>query len=105
MSDEKVRLSGESDRSRMEKDEMVLPTVNPTVAAQQEKKKLHPAFYIAAWIGLSGSVILYNKWVLARKQFSMFKQIHPGLTLVLTSSQHFVRIHNPVACLPCSNCA
>ncbi|KAF7553034.1 hypothetical protein G7Z17_g3909 [Cylindrodendrum hubeiense] len=30
---------------------------------------LHPAFYIALWIFLSSSVILFNKWVLATAKF------------------------------------
>jgi len=47
MSEEKVRVSGEQERS--EKSEPVLPTVNPAVAAAQEPKKsqIHPAVYIA----------------------------------------------------------
>ncbi|KAJ5101921.1 hypothetical protein NUU61_004143 [Penicillium alfredii] len=31
---------------------------------------LHPAFYIALWIALSSSVILFNKWVLASAKFN-----------------------------------
>ncbi|KAJ5811946.1 hypothetical protein N7474_008247 [Penicillium riverlandense] len=31
---------------------------------------LHPAFYIALWIALSSSVILFNKWVLASANFN-----------------------------------
>lgn len=30
---------------------------------------LHPAFYIALWICMSSSVILFNKWVLAAAHF------------------------------------
>ncbi|KAF7718504.1 Uncharacterized protein PECM_001815 [Penicillium ucsense] len=31
---------------------------------------LHPAFYIALWIALSSSVILFNKWVLSSAKFN-----------------------------------
>ncbi|KAJ5952509.1 uncharacterized protein N7479_010922 [Penicillium vulpinum] len=31
---------------------------------------LHPGFYIALWIALSSSVILFNKWVLASAKFN-----------------------------------
>ncbi|CEJ58756.1 Putative DMT family organic anion transporter [Penicillium brasilianum] len=31
---------------------------------------LHPAFYIALWIALSSSVILFNKWVLSTAKFN-----------------------------------
>ncbi|KAJ6119980.1 sugar phosphate/phosphate translocator [Penicillium sp. IBT 18751x] len=31
---------------------------------------IHPAFYIALWIALSSSVILFNKWVLASAKFN-----------------------------------
>ncbi|KAH6884594.1 triose-phosphate transporter family-domain-containing protein [Thelonectria olida] len=33
------------------------------------ERGLHPAFYIALWITLSSSVILFNKWVLATAKF------------------------------------
>ncbi|KAI1420814.1 triose-phosphate transporter family-domain-containing protein [Xylaria sp. FL1777] len=33
---------------------------------------IHPAFYIALWIGLSSSVILFNKWVLFSAKFALF---------------------------------
>ncbi|KAI0395874.1 triose-phosphate transporter family-domain-containing protein [Xylariaceae sp. FL0594] len=32
-------------------------------------RSIHPAFYIALWIGLSSSVILFNKWVLFTAKF------------------------------------
>ncbi|KAI0970696.1 triose-phosphate transporter family-domain-containing protein [Xylaria arbuscula] len=32
-------------------------------------RSIHPAFYIALWIGLSSSVILFNKWVLFSAKF------------------------------------
>lgn len=30
---------------------------------------LHPAFYIALWITLSSSVIIFNKWILTTAKF------------------------------------
>ncbi|KAI0125146.1 triose-phosphate transporter family-domain-containing protein [Xylariales sp. AK1849] len=33
---------------------------------------VHPALYIALWIALSSSVILFNKWVLASAKFALF---------------------------------
>ncbi|KAK7914005.1 hypothetical protein PG985_011708 [Apiospora marii] len=44
-----------------------------TAAVPAEKKDgagLHPALYIALWIALSSSVILFNKWVLATAKFN-----------------------------------
>ncbi|CAL5873599.1 uncharacterized protein PFLUO_LOCUS7880 [Penicillium psychrofluorescens] len=45
-----------------------------TPAAQATPKPadggLHPAFYIALWIALSSSVILFNKWVLHSAKFN-----------------------------------
>ncbi|USW55917.1 Putative sugar phosphate transporter domain-containing protein [Septoria linicola] len=57
---EKERQSGEQERP-----EDVLPTVNPDAEkSQPPKASLHPAFYIATWISLSSSVIIFNKWIL-----------------------------------------
>lgn len=30
---------------------------------------LHPAFYIALWITLSSSIIIFNKWILTTAKF------------------------------------
>ncbi|KAK7413978.1 hypothetical protein QQX98_007161 [Neonectria punicea] len=38
-------------------------------APAKQGGSLHPAFYIALWIFLSSSVILFNKWVLASAKF------------------------------------
>jgi hypothetical protein len=68
--EKKARLSGEQ----------VPPTLNtasasvlPTTEKPQPppKSSLHPAYYIVAWIGFSGGVILFNKWVLDTLKFSM----------------------------------
>lgn len=59
---EKERQSGEQPRDTQEP---VLPTVNPeTKQPEPAKPSLHPAFYIATWISLSSSVIIFNKWIL-----------------------------------------
>ncbi|KAF1356133.1 triose-phosphate transporter family-domain-containing protein [Delphinella strobiligena] len=65
---EKERTSGEMERS--EAGEPVLPTVNPAVQVPEPQKQgLHPAVYIAVWITLSSSVILFNKWILDTAKF------------------------------------
>lgn len=57
---EKERQSGEQERPAE-----VLPTVNPDAEkSQPPKASLHPAVYIATWISLSSSVIIFNKWIL-----------------------------------------
>jgi hypothetical protein len=57
---EKERQSGEQERAAE-----VLPTVNPEAEKSAPAKAgLHPAFYIATWISLSSSVIIFNKWIL-----------------------------------------
>jgi len=61
--EEKSRASGDSPRD-------VLPTVNPEAAkAEPPKSAIHPAFYVSIWIGMSSSVILFNKWILSAKGF------------------------------------
>ncbi|KAF2455294.1 triose-phosphate transporter family-domain-containing protein [Lineolata rhizophorae] len=69
-SDEKARNSGEQPRAEAPQAPM-LPTTNPPPekAAEPSKPALHPAFYIAAWIGLSSSVIIFNKWILDTAKF------------------------------------
>ncbi|KAF2670916.1 DMT family organic anion transporter [Microthyrium microscopicum] len=67
MSEEKVRVSGEQDRSS-ESTSQTLP-VPATAAAPPAKPTLPAAVYIAVWIGLSSSVIIFNKWILHTKDF------------------------------------
>ena len=65
---EKERQSGEQERQGPS--EPVLPTVNPATEKQEPPKaSLHPAFYIATWISLSSSVIIFNKWILDTAKF------------------------------------
>lgn len=65
---EKERVSGEQERPAA--NEPVLPTVNPaSEKPEPPKSDLHPAVYIAVWISLSSSVILFNKWILDSKKF------------------------------------
>ncbi|KAK4455498.1 triose-phosphate transporter family-domain-containing protein [Podospora aff. communis PSN243] len=67
MGEEKDRASGESPR---EATGAILPTVNPEVEKSQPAGPvIHPAVYVAAWIGLSSSVILFNKWILSTLEF------------------------------------
>ncbi|KAK3706167.1 hypothetical protein LTR37_012868 [Vermiconidia calcicola] len=47
-----------------------LPTVKPdAVKSEPPKNGLHPAVYIATWITLSSSTILFNKWILSTAKF------------------------------------
>lgn len=65
--DEKVRTSGELSRPD---NSPVLPTVNPAAEKSElPKASLHPAVYVIAWISLSSSVILFNKWILSTLGF------------------------------------
>ncbi|KAK6066231.1 triose-phosphate transporter [Seiridium cupressi] len=65
-SEEKTRVSGEVARP----EGTILPTVNPEAQkSEPPKAALHPAFYVATWIGLSSSVILFNKWILDTMEF------------------------------------
>ncbi|KAH8665416.1 triose-phosphate transporter family-domain-containing protein [Ilyonectria robusta] len=54
------RSSGDADR-RLESGTAAAPS--------KSDGRLHPAFFIALWIFLSSSVILFNKWVLATAKF------------------------------------
>ncbi|GAB7344444.1 hypothetical protein MBLNU457_2288t1 [Dothideomycetes sp. NU457] len=67
---EKDRTSGEIERP--EQAAPMLPVVNPAVEKQAPAAKtgsLHPAVYIAVWISLSSSVIIFNKWILDTAKF------------------------------------
>ncbi|CZT04228.1 related to triose phosphate/3-phosphoglycerate/phosphate translocator [Rhynchosporium agropyri] len=70
MSEEKVRISGEAPRTAAVS---ILPTVNPDAeksAAPAASNGIHPALYVAVWISLSSSVILFNKWILSTLGFA-----------------------------------
>ncbi|KAF2795337.1 TPT-domain-containing protein [Melanomma pulvis-pyrius CBS 109.77] len=74
MSDVKVRSSVDAARDPALP---VLPTINPNVEKahpQPEPASFHPAVYIATWITLSSSVIVFNKWILhtAKFEFPIF---------------------------------
>ncbi|KAH7366748.1 triose-phosphate transporter [Plectosphaerella cucumerina] len=67
--DEKQRISGEVPRGEFKNS--VLPTINPAAEKLQQAQKpaIHPALYVAVWISLSSSVILFNKWILDTLNF------------------------------------
>ncbi|KAI1093836.1 TPT-domain-containing protein [Rostrohypoxylon terebratum] len=68
MADEKSRTSGEVPRP--EPKGPILPTTNPEAdKPQPPKPAIHPALYVAVWISLSSSVILFNKWILDTLEF------------------------------------
>jgi hypothetical protein len=67
--EKKARLSGE--QTSPPTNASILPTTEKSQAASPAKSSLHPAYYIVAWIGFSGGVILFNKWVLDTLKFSM----------------------------------
>ncbi|KIW09783.1 hypothetical protein PV08_11883 [Exophiala spinifera] len=61
--EKKVRLSGEQPRAA--EPATILPTVNPAAEkSAPPAPALHPAVYVVTWIGFSGGVILFNKWLL-----------------------------------------
>ncbi|KAI1825121.1 triose-phosphate transporter [Xylaria intraflava] len=70
MADEKSRVSGESPR---EAKGPILPTSTSDAAVAEKKQAakpvFHPALYVVAWISLSSSVILFNKWILDSLNF------------------------------------
>jgi len=63
---EKERVSGDIEmESRQQPQEPVLPVHNPAAEKPAPQQAgLHPAVYVAAWISLSSSVILFNKYIL-----------------------------------------
>lgn len=67
--DEKQRISGEVPRGEFKNS--VLPTINPAAEKLQQAQQpaIHPALYVAVWISLSSSVILFNKWILDTLNF------------------------------------
>jgi hypothetical protein len=66
-SDEKMRSSVDAARDPAQP---VLPTVNPdAVKAAPEPASFHPAVYIATWITLSSSTIVFNKYILDTAKF------------------------------------
>jgi len=70
MSDEKMRSSVEASRDTALP---VLPTVNPDAQKPApEAPSFHPAVYIATWISLSSSTIVFNKYILDTAKFRTF---------------------------------
>ncbi|RWA03531.1 hypothetical protein EKO27_g11573 [Xylaria grammica] len=52
------------------------------VAPAPPTRSIHPAFYIALWIALSSSVILFNKWVLFSAKFDYRESHSTSMRLV-----------------------
>lgn len=67
MSGEKERVSG--DIERQEPAIPVAPVFAEADKAPQAASGLHPAVYVAVWISLSSTVILFNKWILSTADF------------------------------------
>lgn len=66
-SDEKMRSSVDAARDPAAP---VLPTVNPDAhKSAPEPASFHPAVYIATWISLSSSTIVFNKYILDTAKF------------------------------------
>ncbi|EFW98520.1 duf250 domain protein membrane protein [Grosmannia clavigera kw1407] len=63
--EDKMRASGEAPRELAP----VLPTVNPEAEKSPSKPSVPAVAYVIAWIGLSSSVILFNKWILHTLNF------------------------------------
>jgi hypothetical protein len=76
MSDEKARASLDHARDPAQ---LVLPTVNPNLPKRidPQSDSLHPAVYIATWIALSSSVIIFNKYILDTAKFRKSDQPMP----------------------------
>ncbi|KAI9674156.1 MAG: solute carrier 35 member [Caeruleum heppii] len=85
--EEKERVSGELTRAPAEPSP-VLPTVNPALEkSEPSKPALHPSVYVIAWISLSSSVILFNKWILHTKEFDfpvILTTWHLGFATLMT---------------------
>lgn len=79
---EKDRISSEIIRSgAVSPSEPILPVVNPAIISEKKigspaSSKLHPAFYVATWIALSSSIIIFNKWILDDAGFRTY--LNPG---------------------------
>jgi hypothetical protein len=65
---------GSDDRDDIGMSEKRSEGLPPPASAQSEKQSagagLHSSVYIVVWIAMSGSVILFNKWVLSTAEFS-----------------------------------
>lgn len=66
---EKERTSGDGiELEARQPQEPTLPVTEKPI--EKPQAGLHPAVYVAAWISLSSSVILFNKYILATKGFA-----------------------------------
>ncbi|KAI9761552.1 MAG: hypothetical protein M4579_000943 [Chaenotheca gracillima] len=83
--EEKERSSGETPRPA-EPNAPVLPVVNPSLEKPEPpSSSIHPAVYVVAWITLSSSVILFNKWILDTRGFPIVLTTwHLGFATLMT---------------------
>ncbi|KAK4495572.1 hypothetical protein PRZ48_012840 [Zasmidium cellare] len=71
MASQEKRASADEERKLEGGEAQASATAPPAAKPEPPKSDIHPAFYIALWIALSGSVILFNKWVLHTAKFAM----------------------------------
>ena len=74
--EKKERFSVEATREINNPPPPTLPTTNPAI--KKDDAKIPAAVYVAVWITLSSSIILFNKWILSSKGFRMLTAITPS---------------------------
>lgn len=68
--EKKERFSAETTRDVEAPTVPMLPTVNPAVEEQKSATYQLPAVaYVAIWISLSSTIIIFNKWILDTAKF------------------------------------
>ncbi|KAI9846714.1 MAG: hypothetical protein M1837_003770 [Sclerophora amabilis] len=84
--EEKERVSG--DVQRPQEPAPILPTSNPVAEKiEPASSNIHPSLYVVAWIALSSSVILFNKWILHTADFHfpiLLTTWHLGFATLMT---------------------
>jgi len=91
--EEKSRSSADAARDPAKS---VLPTVNPeALKSAPEPASFHPAVYIATWITLSSSTIVFNKYILDTAKFRRRHHLlrHPAPLLTRPQSFPFSSQH------------
>lgn len=62
-------MAGERSSSEADRKLEAGTAQTPSEPATSTGGGLHPAFYIALWITLSSSIIIFNKWILTTANF------------------------------------